>query len=42
MEMVQPERETLNSLFEELSDWEQQLKHLEIDLKEVIGGLDNE
>ncbi len=27
----------LNSLFEELADWEEQLKHLDIDLKNEFG-----
>ena len=36
--MVPLERDSLNSLFEELADWEAQLKPLENDLKDELGG----
>ncbi len=36
--MVPLERESLNSLFEELADWEHQLKHSGIDLTNDFGG----
>jgi hypothetical protein len=32
--MVHPEGESLNSLFEELADWEHQLKHIDFDFDE--------
>ena len=31
-----------NALFEELSDWEHQLKHLDEDISEILGGPDYE
>ncbi len=38
--MVIQEGESLNSLFDELADWEHQLKHLEPDLKREFEELD--
>lgn len=40
--LVAPDRECLNSIFEELSDWEHQLKHLDEDLLEILEGPDYE
>ena len=38
--MADGEGETLNSLFEELADWEHQLKHLNNKPSDEFGGLE--
>jgi len=35
LEMAHPEGESLNSLFDALTDWEHQLKHTDIDFEEL-------